>query len=217
MPLVILFLATALMLISAAGCGGTDAVQLDDVEIRDYEGKDLSSVATDFRENSIKGPQFIDKEKYQLEVDGLVEKPGSFTYDEVIDRQLYRKVATLECVEGWSVDILWEGILLRDLLAQTVIKSEANTVILYAYDGYSTSFPLSFFYDRDIIMANRMNDVIIPPERGWPFMLVAEDKWGYKWIKWITRIELSDNEDYRGYWESRGYSQEAERGGDKFD
>jgi DMSO/TMAO reductase YedYZ molybdopterin-dependent catalytic subunit len=34
---------------------------------------------------------------------------------------------------------------------------------------------------------------------------VAENKWGYKWIKWVTRIELSD-QDYRGYWEQRGYS-----------
>ncbi|MBW3011860.1 molybdopterin-dependent oxidoreductase, partial [Candidatus Woesearchaeota archaeon] len=51
-----------------------------------------------------------------------------------------------------------------------------------------------------------MNDVVIPPERGFPFQLVAESKWGYKWIKWITKIELSDNEDYEGFWESRGYS-----------
>ncbi len=55
-------------------------------------------------------------------------------------------------------------------------------------------------------MAHMMNDLIIPPERGFPFELVAESKWGYKWIKWITEIELSDNPDYKGYWESRGYS-----------
>lgn len=196
---------------------GTGAVQLDGVEVREYQGQDLSSVATDFRENSIHGPQFIDKDSYELEVTGLVDNPRNYTYDEVINRQLYKKVSELECVEGWSVNILWEGILFRDLLDEVGAKPEANTVILYAYDGYSTSFPLSFFYDKDIIMAYRMNDVTIPPERGWPFMLVAEDKWGYKWIKWITRIELSDNEDYRGYWESRGYNQNGDRSGSKFD
>ena len=56
----------------------------------------------------------------------------------------------------------------------------------------------------------RMNNVTLPPERGFPFQLVAESKWGYKWIKWITAIELSDNEDYRGYWESRGYPNDAD-------
>jgi DMSO/TMAO reductase YedYZ molybdopterin-dependent catalytic subunit len=54
-----------------------------------------------------------------------------------------------------------------------------------------------------------MNGVVIPPERGFPFQLVAESKYGYKWIKWITTIELSDNADYLGYWESRGYSNGA--------
>jgi DMSO/TMAO reductase YedYZ molybdopterin-dependent catalytic subunit len=57
-----------------------------------------------------------------------------------------------------------------------------------------------------MIMAYKINDVTIPPERGFPFQLVAESKWGYKWIKWITEIEISDNTSYQGYWESRGYS-----------
>ena len=51
-----------------------------------------------------------------------------------------------------------------------------------------------------------MNNVTLPPERGYPFQLVAESKWGYKWIKWITSIELSDNREYLGYWERQGYS-----------
>lgn len=207
---------TLLITLTVSGCG-TEAIELDGVEVREYQGQDLSSVATDFRENSIKGPQFIDRDSYRLEVNGLVENPQTYTYDQVIDRQQYRKVVELECVEGWSVNILWEGVMMRDLFSEAVVKPEANTVILYAVDGYSTSFPLSFFYDNDIIMAYMMNEVPIPPERGWPFMLVAEEKWGYKWIKWITRVELSDDEDYRGYWEKRGYSQDAVRGGDKFD
>jgi len=55
-------------------------------------------------------------------------------------------------------------------------------------------------------MAFRMNGKTLPPERGFLFALVAEDKWGYKWIRWITTIELSDDPNYRGYWEIRGFS-----------
>ncbi len=55
-----------------------------------------------------------------------------------------------------------------------------------------------------------MNGVVLPPERGFPFQLVAEDKLGYKWAKWIDRIELSDNADYKGYWEQRGYDNDAD-------
>ena len=74
------------------------------------------------------------------------------------------------------------------------------------------SFPLAFFYDKDIIIAYKMNDIILPSERGFPFQLVAENKFGYKWIKWIVRIELSDDLTHRGYWESRGYDNEADLG-----
>jgi DMSO/TMAO reductase YedYZ molybdopterin-dependent catalytic subunit len=198
-----------------AGCDNQETVQLEGVEVREYQGKDLSSVATDFVENTIKGPQYIDRASYRLEVDGLVGQPRQYTYDEVLDHQSYSKVSQLMCVEGWSVDILWEGMLVRDLFGEVGVKPEANTVILYAVDGYSTSFPLSWFYDKDIIMAWKMNGITIPPERGFPFHLVAEDKWGYKWIKWITRIELSSDPNYRGYWEQRGYNQSGDRTGPK--
>ena len=110
----------------------------------------------------------------------------------------------------WKVDILWEGIMLKDLLAHAQVSSEANTVIFYAYDDYNTSLPLEYIIENDILMAYKMNNVTLPPERGYPFQLVAESKYGYKWIKWITEIELSDNEDFRGFWESRGYSNNAD-------
>jgi DMSO/TMAO reductase YedYZ molybdopterin-dependent catalytic subunit len=169
----------------------------------------LSSV-TDFRENSIDGPQFIDIETYSLSIDGLVNTPVEYAYDEVLEHTAYRKVVTLHCVEGWSVDILWEGVLLKDLFDEVGVKDSATTVIFYSYDGYSTSLPLDWIVDKNIMIAYKMNDLVLPPERGYPFQLVAESKFGYKWAKWITRIELSDDTDYEGYWESREYSNEAD-------
>ena len=184
--------------------------ELQTVEIREYEGEQLSSVS-DFRENSIKGPQYVDIEGYKLKITGLVDEPTDYTYDQVIKQhQLYKKVVRLNCVEGWSVNILWEGMLVRDLIEEAKVLPEARVVIFHAYDGYTTSFPIEYLLDNDIIMAYKMNEIIIPPERGFPFQLVAESKWGYKWIKWVTEIELSDDVNYRGFWESRGYSNEAD-------
>jgi DMSO/TMAO reductase YedYZ molybdopterin-dependent catalytic subunit len=179
------------------------------VELREYEEIMLSSI-NDFRENSIKGPQYIDKDKYRLVISGLVDSMRTYTYDEIIERSSKEKVVTLNCVEGWSVTILWEGILVRELIEEACVKPEANTVIFHAQDGYSSSFPLSYIMDNDIMMAHKMNGLVMPPERGFPFELVAEGKWGYKWVKWITKIELSDDKDYRGYWESRGYSNDGD-------
>jgi DMSO/TMAO reductase YedYZ molybdopterin-dependent catalytic subunit len=179
---------------------------LKTVEIRNYEDKDLSSI-NDFRENSIKGPQYVDRNTYRLKITGLVEKPAQYSYDQVIQNyQHYRKVVKLNCVEGWSVTILWEGMLVRDLIKASKPLSKAKIVIFHAYDGYTTSFPIEYIMKNNILMAYKMNNIVIPPERGFPFELVAENKWGYKWIKWITEIELSDNVNYRDYWGRRGYS-----------
>jgi len=187
-----------------------DTRQLPYVEVSEYEGLDLSSI-NDFRENSIKGPQYVDMERYRLEVAGLVEEPGSYTFDQVIgNHEAYTKVVTLHCVEGWSVDILWEGVLVGDLIREAQPTPDATVVIFHAYDGYTTSLPIDYIMGNEIVLAHKMNDVLLPAERGAPFQLVAESKWGYKWIKWITKIELSDDSDYRGYWESRGYSNDAD-------
>ena len=178
-------------------------------EIREYEGHDLSSIG-DFSANAIKGTQNVNASTYSLTITGLVNETLAYSYDDVINGfQKYQKVITLHCVEGWSVRILWEGFLLKDLLNETGIDPNATVVIFHAYDGYSTSLPLTYILENDILIAYKMNGLPLPPERGFPFQLVAESKYGYKWIKWITTIELSDNADYLGYWERRGYSNDA--------
>lgn len=190
--------------------GKEEPEMLNPAEIREYQGQDLSSIG-DFRENSILGSQHLDLESYRLTITGLVENEVEYTYDDVINNHPhFEKVVTLYCVEGWDATILWKGVLVKDLLEKAGIDLAAKVVIFRAYDGYSTSLPLEFIVDNDILMAFKMNGVVLPAERGFPFQLVAESKWGYKWIRWITEIELSDNVNYRGYWESRGYSNDAD-------
>jgi DMSO/TMAO reductase YedYZ molybdopterin-dependent catalytic subunit len=185
-------------------------IKLQDIEILNYKGEKLSSIDS-FRENSIKGPQYINIENYKLKIYGLVENEKSYTYEEILNKfKKYEKVTTLYCVEGWSATVLWEGILVRDLLNDVGIKDNAKILIFHAFDGYTTSLAIDYFYKNDILIAYKINGVTLPPERGFPFQLVAEDKWGYKWIKWITGIEISDNLDYRGYWEERGFSNEGD-------
>jgi len=205
------------LLLTLAGCGQEsaelykeeDLAELTKVEIYEFEGEALNSIL-DFRENSIKGPQAVDIETYRLVIDGLVEQPAELKYEEVLAFDKVSKVVVMHCVEGWSVKILWEGVLLKDLLDSVKVGADANTVIFYAVDGYSTSLPLQTVLDKNMLLADKMNGLVLPVQRGYPFQLVAEDKLGYKWIKWVNRIELSDDADYRGFWEERGYSNEAD-------
>jgi DMSO/TMAO reductase YedYZ molybdopterin-dependent catalytic subunit len=182
---------------------------LPTVEIKDYKGEKLGSIS-DFEENSIKGPQQVNIDTYRLVITGLVKNETAYTYNQVInDHTHYQKVVTINCVEGWSVKILWEGVLLKDLLVEAGYNTSALVVIFYAQDGYSTSLPLSYIKNNNILIAYKMNEVVMPPERGFPFQLVAESQYGYKWIKWITQIEVSNDTNYRGYWESQGYPNDA--------
>ncbi|MDD2224681.1 MAG: molybdopterin-dependent oxidoreductase [Candidatus Shapirobacteria bacterium] len=188
--------------------------KLKSVEIKEYQGENLSSIS-DFRENSIKGPQYIDIKNYVLNIDGLVDKKLSLNYDQVLNHNQYTKVVTLKCVEGWSAKILWQGVLIKDLLTEAGIKSGSNTVIFYAVDGYSSSLPLDYIINKNIILASEMNGVNLPSERGFPFQVVAEDKFGYKWVKWVSKIEVSNDPNYKGYWESSGYNQNGDLSGPK--
>jgi DMSO/TMAO reductase YedYZ molybdopterin-dependent catalytic subunit len=185
------------------------ASQLPSVEVREYQGEKLGSI-TDFRENSIKGPPAINTTTYRLRVTGLVDTPRAYTYEQVVlGFKAYEKVVTLNCVEGWSVKTLWEGVKLTDLLRESGAKGDAKVVIFHAQDGYTSSLPIEFIESNDILLTYKMNGVILPQERGYPFQVVAESKWGYKWVRWVTEIEVSSDDAYRGYWESRGYSNDG--------
>lgn len=179
------------------------------LEIQEYEGK-LLDPAIGPRDNSITGVQEIDINKYQLKITGLVNNEISLSYQDVLEMTSYQRLITLYCVEGWDATILWEGVLLTDLIDLGEAKSTVNTVIFHAEDGYTTSLPYAVIKDRQLILAYKANGIELPNEMGYPFIVVAENKLGYKWARWVTEIELSSEDTYKGYWESLGYDNDAE-------
>jgi DMSO/TMAO reductase YedYZ molybdopterin-dependent catalytic subunit len=178
-------------------------------EIQSYQGQRLDP-AIGPRDNSIKGIQIINVETYTLTITGLYGSSLDLSYDQVVAYPLHQRLVTLHCVEGWEATILWEGVALMDLIALANPSAEVTTIIFHAADGYTTSLPLKTIEEKDLILAYRANGLTLPPEMGYPFMVVAQDKLGYKWARWVTAIELSSNENYLGYWEARGYSNLAD-------
>ncbi len=98
----------------------------------------------------------------------------------------------------------WTGIKLGTLLEKAKPSSYAIKVAFYAADGYSTDLPVETAMRDNIILAYEKDGVPLNDLR-----LVVPGKWGYKWISQLTRIELVDY-DFLGFWESRGYSDEAD-------
>jgi DMSO/TMAO reductase YedYZ molybdopterin-dependent catalytic subunit len=185
-------------------------------EVIQYQGQNLTpvSVYIDYLiqhpDVAIAGTQNINKATYHLAITGLVNNTVNYTYDEVVNNfNSTLQVATLPCVEGWSVTMLWQGVPVTDLLQQADVGSNATTLIFLAADGYSTSLPLDYVKQNNIMIAYKINNVTLTPQTGWPFFLVAKNQYGYKWIEWLTEINVSNDTNYLGYWESRGYPNNA--------
>ena len=174
-------------------------------ELMEFDGVRLDP-AIGPRDNSILGIQEVDINLYALVIDGLVENEMTYTYDQILDMDPVEKLYTIYCVEGWDATFLWKGVLIEDILSESNVSDEAKTVIFHAVDGYTTSLPLEEILNKKIMMAYSVNGLPLPSSLGYPFMLVAYDKWGYKWARWINHIELSSDANYKGYWESRGYT-----------
>jgi DMSO/TMAO reductase YedYZ molybdopterin-dependent catalytic subunit len=177
-------------------------------EIREYEGKRLDPFDRAY-DNSIRGPQQVDSKEYRLAVTGLVQTLQSLTYQEVLALPNVKRAITLHCVEGWDEHLLFEGVRLADVLALAKPKKGVRTVIFYAADGYSSSLTYDDVTRLDLMLAAKINGKVLDAKRGFPFQVVAESKLGYKWVKWVTRIELS-KDPYKGFWEQRGYDNEAD-------
>jgi DMSO/TMAO reductase YedYZ molybdopterin-dependent catalytic subunit len=208
----VVLLMNLMLLVSCTGTDGTSGAtesRYQVSEIKEYNGVRLDP-SVGLRDNSIKGIQHVDISAYKLKVSGLVKNPVSLSYDEVLALPAFEKLIILHCVEGWDATVLWKGVLIKDIIGKASAESTANTVIFHSVDGYTTSLPLQDIIDKNIILAYSSNGITLPPELGYPFIVVAEDKLGYKWARWVTEIELSNNPNYKGYWETRGYDNNAD-------
>jgi len=208
------YLVSTMNLFSDNNNGAPDGVsqatadRYQELEIREYQGVQLDP-AVGPRDNSISGIQTVDLDSYQLQLTGLVAKPISYSYQQVLEKEPSQRLITLYCVEGWQATVLWEGVRITDLLAEAAIKDDATIVIFHCVDGYTTSLPVATIKDKDMLLAYAANGVALPASMGSPFIVVAEDKLGYKWARWVNEIELSSDENYKGYWEKRGYPNDA--------
>lgn len=151
----------------------------------------------------------INAAEYRLGVEGLVDNPISLSYEEIKAMPADERLVELPCVEGWSETGLWKGPRLTDVLGKAGIKEDASTVVFSSPGGYTTSLTIDDVNETDPLLAYEVNGEKLPRDLGFPVRLVVPDKLGYKWIKWVDKIELIEG-DYEGYWEERGYSNDAD-------
>jgi DMSO/TMAO reductase YedYZ molybdopterin-dependent catalytic subunit len=181
---------TGLVMIACSNPPGEMTDMSSDPEKPDTIGRETLSSIDDYLNFSYTGEQWIEVNDVRLKVDGLVESPLEMDYSRVLEHNRYSKVVTLDCIEGWSVKMRWEGIRVEDLLKEAGMKDSAYLVIFHSYDGYQISMMLKDVLASHMMLAYKVNGTRLPLELGFPFQLVAEGKSGYNWVKGVAKIEV---------------------------
>lgn len=147
---------------------------------------------------------------WSFTIDGLVEKPVTWNWEQFLAQKRIVQVSDFHCVTGWSVyRNTWEGIPLSRLLQEAGVKPGAKTVKFYSGDGvYTDALTLEQANMDDVMVAVLHDGKPIHRDYGGPVRLIVPKMYAYKSVKWLSRIELIDQE-HIGYWEERGYDNDA--------
>ncbi|MBA3653733.1 MAG: molybdopterin-dependent oxidoreductase [Actinobacteria bacterium] len=147
---------------------------------------------------------------YHLQVDGLVDKPFTLTFDELTAMPATGLTADFQCVTGWRVhEVPWVGVKLRDLLDRAGVKHRAAGVTFQSFDGlYTESLSMDQARRDDVLVVYRMERKPVSRNHGGPVRLYVAPMYGYKSCKWLERITVT-SKVVPGYWEVRGYDQDA--------
>lgn len=157
------------------------------------------------------GYPYQSPDRYRLAVDGLVDHPLELTLDDLRARPSTRLVKDFQCVTGWRVPgVHWEGVLLSDLLDEAGIRPAGAALRFESFDGtYTESLTLAEGRRSDVLVAYSMSDAPLSREHGGPVRLYVAPMYGYKSIKWLSRVAVVDRVE-PGYWETVGnYDVEA--------
>ncbi|MCR8633254.1 molybdopterin-dependent oxidoreductase [Paenibacillus radicis (ex Xue et al. 2023)] len=164
----------------------------------------------EFRIYTVTDIPSFSSDNWQFVISGLVDKPISWSWEELLKLPRKVQVSDFHCVTGWSVySLTWEGIPLSDLLKIAGVKSKARFAKMYSGDKvYTDCLSLEQARLEDVMVAILMDGKPLPQQLGGPVRLVVPKMYAYKSVKWLQAIELIE-EEHMGYWEVRGYDNDA--------
>src|SRR5215207_6561399 len=158
----------------------------------------------------------VDRGSWRLRVEGLVDRPLSLGYDELVAMPSTEQYVTLQCISNLvGGDLVGTakctGVPLARVLERAGgVGPGAVRVVFHAVGGYSDSLPVAMDVAPTTVVAYGMNDRSLPRAHGFPARIIAPGIYGMKNVKWLERIEVVDY-DYQGYWQrSDGWDNIAE-------
>jgi DMSO/TMAO reductase YedYZ molybdopterin-dependent catalytic subunit len=145
----------------------------------------------------------VRREEWRLDVSGPAGERASWTWEELMSEPHEEFTTDIHCVTKWSrLATTWKGVSLDTILAD--VETEAEHALVHSYGGYTTNLPLEDLLDGQAWIAYQSDGDDLTSEHGGPARLLVPHLYLWKSAKWVTRIELLD-EDRLGFWESLGY------------
>ncbi|MGZ3763117.1 MAG: molybdopterin-dependent oxidoreductase [Mucilaginibacter sp.] len=133
-----------------------------------------------------------DFKDWALSVEGNVAKPSKYSLEDLKKLGLRTQITRHTCEEGWTAIAEWAGVPLGPVLQHAGILPTARFVSFYGYDNYAESIDMLDALHPQTILAYSMNGGSLPIEHGAPVRLRVETQIGYKSVKYLHRIVVTD-------------------------
>jgi DMSO/TMAO reductase YedYZ molybdopterin-dependent catalytic subunit len=152
----------------------------------------------------------LDLDTYRLEITGAVERPYSFSFQDLLDMPSVTRQVRQDCVGGFRNNSVMKGIPFKTLVEGCGILPGAKRAVFHCADGYYSSVDLQVLLDREAFLAHQTNGQSVP-KLGYPLRLAVPGKYGYQWAKWVVAIELVADQS-KGYWSRLGLPDKGDLG-----
>jgi DMSO/TMAO reductase YedYZ molybdopterin-dependent catalytic subunit len=153
------------------------------------------------------GAPRIDLETWRLKVNGLVNEPVEWSWEQFLALPRVKVFADFHCVTRWSrLGNIWEGVSVAEIVKQSGgLRPEARFVLAHGYDhGFTTNLPVDEFLVEDALVALTHDGDPITEEHGGPARLIVPRLYAWKSAKWLSGLEFLP-QDVAGFWERNGY------------
>lgn len=150
------------------------------------------------------------KAAWRLRVEGAVDNPHTYNFEEIASMPSIKQETTLECISnavggGLISNAVWKGVRLRTLIEEAGPQSGTVDVLLHAADGYTFSITFEKAMEETTLLAYEMNGEPLPQRHGYPARVLVPGYYGEGSAKWVTRLELFDHEVQDRYYHKQGW------------
>jgi DMSO/TMAO reductase YedYZ molybdopterin-dependent catalytic subunit len=159
----------------------------------------------------------IDPDEWRLTLDGMVDRPQTLTYQDLLSLPMIERTITMTCVSNevggpYLGTATWLGVPFADIIERVGVRAGVDQAFSYSFDsGYTCSTPYAALTDgRDAMVAVGMNGRPLPDAHGFPARMIVPGLYGFvSATKWLQRIEFTTYARRSAYWTDRGWATDA--------